>query len=133
MCFTFRFQQLFTPFHLTKLQPRAAVRRHPQVLSTLLLALGLAGWSPMAQACPTATLSWKASPEANIAGYRIYLGTKSGNLPQIGDAGNATSNLLTSLEPATTYYCAVQSYNTAGLASPLSSEIRSEERRVGNE
>lgn len=123
MCFSFRFQQILSRLPLSQIQPRTAVRRLRQVLSVPMLALGTAVLSSTAPASPVVTLSWNANPETDIAGYRIYLGAASGNLARIGDVGNATSHLLTALEPSTTYFCALQAYNTDGIASQLSAEV----------
>jgi hypothetical protein len=68
-------------------------------------------------------LAWNANPETDLAGYKIAYGTTSGALSQTKDVGLATTNTLTGLAPNTTYYCAVQAYNTSGQTSPLSSQI----------
>jgi len=71
----------------------------------------------------TVNVAWDTNPEPNIAGYRVFLGGASGNLAQIQDVGLTTTASLSSLAPATTYYCAVQAYDTLGMASALSGEI----------
>jgi hypothetical protein len=69
------------------------------------------------------TLEWDPNPESDIAGYIVHYGTDKVKFSNIQDVGNATSFPLTDLAPDTTYYFAVQSYNTAGLYSDLSEPI----------
>jgi len=68
-------------------------------------------------------LVWESSPETDVAGYVLYLGTTSGTYSTILDVGNSTSHSFSGLTAGTTYYCRVQAYNSAGLASDLSSEV----------
>jgi len=96
---------------------------HLTAIPVVMLALALPMMTSTAQAQTAVTLVWDANPETNIAGYKVYLGTSSGSYPQIQNVGNTTSTVLSGLIPATTYYCALQSYNTAGLFSELSNEI----------
>lgn len=79
-----------------------------------------------------ATLSWNASAETNIAGYRIYYGTqkRSKDCPSAGeyakkvDIGNRTSYKLNNLQDGTTYYFSVTSYDTNGKESCFSEEMK---------
>ncbi len=68
-------------------------------------------------------LAWDANPESDISGYRVHLGTTSGEYSIVQDVGNRTSFDLSELSPVGTYYCAVQAYNSSGLMSELSVEI----------
>lgn len=86
------------------------------ILAIASLALHAAGQSSV-------TLAWDANPETDIAGYRIHTGTSSGVLTVVQDVGNTTTQTVSSLAPSTTYYFAVQAYNTSGLSSILSSEV----------
>lgn len=74
-------------------------------------------------AAQTVTLGWNPNPEPNIAGYRLYYGTSSGNYNYYVDAGNSTVVTLSSLGEATHYYFAVTAYNSSGIESPFSSEV----------
>jgi hypothetical protein len=69
------------------------------------------------------TIGWKENPEANIAGYKVFLGTASGSYFTNKKVTGTTSTELTGLMPDTRYFCAVQAYNTAGQTSEMSSEI----------
>lgn len=68
-------------------------------------------------------LKWNTNPEPDIAGYVVHYGTRSGALDQVHYTEKVTSTTLGGLEPSTTYYLALQAYNTAGLFSELTSEI----------
>lgn len=68
-------------------------------------------------------VGWNRNPESNIAGYNFFLGTTSGSYPTIKKVVGGTSTVLTGLKPDTTYFCAVQAYDTFGQTSKLSSEI----------
>ena len=91
-------------------------RRHtPVILSFFLTLCGLSAIE--------VKLAWNANPEPDIAGYIVHYGTQSGDLDQFQDTGNVTSTTISGLEPSTTYYLALQAYNTAGLFSDLTAEI----------
>ena len=68
-------------------------------------------------------ITWNTDPNPEIAGYTVYLGTQSGHYSVINDIGNSTKATLSPLIPSTTYYCAVQVYNTLGVSSALSPEL----------
>ncbi len=97
--------------------PKNAVLRH---LTPASLAIFLAIGSSSAM---EVKLRWNANPEPDISGYLVHYGTRSGDLDQIHDAGNVTSTTVSGLEPSTTYYLALQAYNTAGIYSNLTAEI----------
>ena len=94
------------------------------VFLTLFIPFALAS---SAGAQNSASLSWEANPEPDIAGYVLYLGTSSGAMsgvyPMIQDVGNSNGHVFSGLSSGTVYYCAVQAYNTAGQVSALSQEI----------
>jgi hypothetical protein len=77
-----------------------------------------------------ATLSWVApstnqdgTPLTDLAGYKIYYGTASGNYTQNVDAGNVTTYTLTNLTDGQTYYLVATAYNTARFESSYSNEV----------
>jgi hypothetical protein len=75
----------------------------------------------------TANLAWNAVTASNLAGYRVYYGTSSGNYIQAFgqgiDVGNVLAYTVTGLTSGVTYYFAVTAYDTSGNESTYSSEV----------
>ena len=71
----------------------------------------------------TVTLTWDPNTEQDLAGYKLYQGTKSGNYTSSVDAGNKTTCTLSNVEPGITYYYAATAYDTAGNESGYSGEV----------
>ncbi len=75
-------------------------------------------------------VSWDPNTEDDLAGYKLYYGTASGDYgePIVLDAaelvpvGGKLYYLLENLEPATTYYVALTAYDSSGNESALSEE-----------
>ena len=83
--------------------------------------------SPHAAYAASITLAWDASvPSAlsDVAGYKIYYGTQSGNYtyPPI-DVGNVTSYTINNLDKDEIYYLAVNAYASSGEESEFSTEL----------
>ncbi|MEW6382104.1 MAG: Ig-like domain-containing protein [bacterium] len=80
------------------------------------------------------TLEWSENSEPDIAGYKIYYSTGSAGSPYDGtgavegnspiDAGKVTSYTLTGLSDTQSYRFAVTAYDTQGLESEYSNEVR---------
>ncbi|MBW2122995.1 MAG: cadherin-like domain-containing protein [Deltaproteobacteria bacterium] len=68
-------------------------------------------------------LAWHANTEADLAGYRIYYGTSSGNYDSVVDVGNWTSCVIGGLEEGQTYYFAATAYDRCGNESDFSQEV----------
>ncbi len=68
-------------------------------------------------------LAWNANTEPDLAGYRIYLGTSSGNYTSSLQAVKVTSHTLTELNEGTTYYIAMTAFDTSLNESQRSAEI----------
>lgn len=88
------------------------------------------GGDEIANAMGEASLSWNANKEEDIAGYKIYYGTKTrtGNCPFGGyldkvDVGMATSYKMTNLKKGATYYFSTTSYDKGGRESCFSEEV----------
>ena len=62
----------------------------------------------------SATLTWSANTEPDIAGYKIYVGTQSAVYNSPVTLGKVTSYLATSLPGGTTYFFSVTAYDSAG-------------------
>lgn len=81
---------------------------------------------PPAPTTGSATLSWNLGTETDLAGYKIYVGTSSGNYNYPGSpftVGRVTSYTITNLPAGQTYHFALSAYDNAGNSSPLSSEV----------
>lgn len=78
----------------------------------------------------TASLSWDApqtnidgSPVSDLAGYRVYYGTSSGNYTSSVDIGLANAVVIDSLTPGATYYFVITTYDASGNESAYSNEV----------
>jgi len=69
-----------------------------------------------------ASLSWAPNPEADLAGYKLYYGTRSGAYGTPIILGRQTSYTLEGLSEAT-YYFALTAYDTSGNESRYSEEV----------
>ena len=92
-------------------------------LPTFSIAVTAAGTST-----GSATLRWTpptlnedGTPIENLAGYRVYYGTSTGNLNQVLTiaGANVTSAVIQNLTPATWYF-ALKAYNAANVESSFS-------------
>jgi hypothetical protein len=70
----------------------------------------------------TVTVMWTANTEADLQGYRVYVGTQSGARSQTFDVGNVTSTRLT-LPLGSTYFFVVTAYDKSGNESSPSGEL----------
>ncbi len=68
-------------------------------------------------------LAWNRNPEPNIAGYRIYWGTEAGKATNVLDVGNVITAVVP-LPQSGVYYFMATAYDTGGLESLPSAEIR---------
>ncbi|MEP7152475.1 MAG: fibronectin type III domain-containing protein [Nitrospira sp.] len=73
----------------------------------------------------SATVSWNANTEADLAGYRIYVGTRSGSYGFAGpfEVSNSTSFTVPNLPVGTTYFFAVTAFDKSGNESTKSAEV----------
>lgn len=99
----------------------------------ILAILGFAFYTNFALA-GSATVSWNANTESDLAGYRIYYGTspRTGTDPKVCtlcgystkiDVGKVTTYTLTGLNGTGTYYFSVTAYDTSNNESTFSSEV----------
>lgn len=86
-------------------------------IAAMLAAASLA----TARAAESISVSWHPNAEADVSGYTVYLGTRSGQY-DVRHTLSENRIVLSDLQPATTYYVAVQAHNLAGLSSGLSAE-----------
>ena len=95
-----------------------------------LLTILLAVLSVTALAAPPAPkpgavcpLAWNASPDANVAGYKLYAGTASGSYGQTNFVGNVTNTVVTGLADGTVYFFAATTVSTNGTESGFCNEV----------
>lgn len=99
------------------------------LLSPALDCLGGGGDGPtIQQGNPnSATLTWDANSELDLAGYRVYYGTTPGVYIQAKgegiNVGNTTTYQVIDLQVGTQYYFAVTAYDTLGNESDYSDEV----------
>ncbi len=89
----------------------------------LLGALAFISFGRTTYATSDPRLEWDASPDPNIAGYRVYNGESSRDYTHVVDVGLATSVPLTNLSAGVTHYLAVTAYDTNHVESPWSDEV----------
>jgi fibronectin type 3 domain-containing protein len=71
----------------------------------------------------SATLSWTANSESDLAGYNVYQGTTSGSYGPAIDVGNTTIYTAQNLQAGLTYYFATTAYDSSGNESLPSIEV----------
>ncbi len=73
----------------------------------------------------SATLTWAANGESDLAGYKVYRATASGayGAPIATLQGNVVTYVATGLQSGTTYFFVVTAYDSAGNESPVSNEV----------
>jgi hypothetical protein len=70
----------------------------------------------------SATLTWTANTEPDLAGYKIYSGTQSGVYGVPISIGSVTSHVITNLTKGTTYFFTITACDSAGNESPPAPE-----------
>jgi len=69
------------------------------------------------------TVAWNANSEPDLAGYKFFYGTTSGNYTFSTDVGNTTSYTATDLVAGETYYFSAKAYDTSNNESDYSLEL----------
>jgi Fibronectin type III domain len=88
--------------------------------SILFLWVGLIG---AVRADSRVTLGWDASPDGNIAGYKLHYRRANESGMNVIQLGNVTSHILANLVAKIPYYAFVTAYNTTGLESEPSNQV----------
>src|SRR5215813_10870107 len=97
-------------------------------LFILLACLSLAFAATPAQAMQV-QLAWDApvqangTPVPNLAGYKLYYGSQSGQYQTVIPVGMTTMYTVTNISAGQTYYFAATAYDTAGTESAFSNEV----------
>ncbi len=71
------------------------------------------------------TLEWAANQESDLAGYRVYHGTTSGNYGSPANAGKTNTYQYPNLESDKTHYFSITAYDSSGNESAPSPEVSS--------
>lgn len=71
----------------------------------------------------SAVVAWDPNTEADLMGYKLYVGTSSGVYGSPIDVGNFTDYEVRNLEPGRTFYFSVTAYDLSGNESSYSDEI----------
>ena len=71
----------------------------------------------------SATMTWAANTEPDLAGYKIYSGTQSGVYGPPVSVGKVSSYQLANLAKGTTYFITITAYDSAGNESPHAAEV----------
>lgn len=71
----------------------------------------------------TIQVNWNPNTEEDLAGYRLYVGTASGQYGEPVDVGNVTGHVMEiTPQHGATYYFALTAYDTSGNESGYSDE-----------
>lgn len=112
----------------------------PSIMTRIILCIGIAmqlascsggessapaGSTPAATATSSALFEWDANTETDLAGYKIYKGTSSGQFgaPIATLPSSATSYEATGLQKAAAYFFVVTAFDTSGNEGPHSNEL----------
>lgn len=106
-------------------KPRSPYQPTPKTFLSLLALVVLGTFPVQALIQPTSavTLEWDAVPETDIQGYRLFVGTQSGQYDTFHEAGKLTSFEVTQLQVGQTYYFAVLAVGSTGLEGDKSIEL----------
>ena len=90
---------------------------------TAIVAMMLLAAAPAAVQAAQIRLSWDPNTEPDLAGYRLYIGTDSGQYGEPIDLGNVTGHVMEiTPQHGATYYFALTAYDTSGNESGFSDE-----------
>lgn len=102
---------------------RSVLKLATLITTSVLCWLFVIGMIVYAQAA-TIQITWNPNTESDLAGYKVYYGTASGQYGEPTDVGNtAGANFTLTPSVGTTYYFAVSAYDTSGNESVKSAEI----------
>jgi hypothetical protein len=108
------------------------IRRHNRLSTSrkripaaiLVLVLGVTLCLPALAEAFRLTLAWDPNTETDLAGYKIYIGYAPKKYSWIVDVGNRTTGTVDNLVDGSVYYFTLTAYNSKGLESGFSNEIR---------
>jgi len=95
-----------------------------QTISSILAAsLLLLVLFPPRLSASSLTLAWDPNTEPDLAGYKVYYGTQSGDYDDAIDVGDVIQYTVWGLEPETRYYLALTAYDISRNESDFSWEV----------
>jgi hypothetical protein len=68
--------------------------------------------------------TWAISSSPNISGYRVYIGSRSGEADLVNGADIATNSFATNINADGRYFIRVRAYNASGMMSSYSAELQ---------
>lgn len=89
---------------------------------TISLPVTLTVESATPIATRSVTLGWNPNSESDLAGYKLYVGNRSGSYGAPITVGNTTTYTLPNLTVGTTYFFALTAYDINGNESVYSNE-----------
>ena len=114
---------LFGPFRPGRMNFLSCPSSLRPVTCALLIFLALIFFLSTYVQSAQVTLQWDPNLEADVAGYKVYYGTSSGQYQYSLDVGKTTLCTLSALQDGTPYYFAATAYDTAHAESDFSPEI----------
>lgn len=109
-----------------KRQINHAVRLQKLCVNSVLAAIISMGALTATASASTVSLQWDPSPDAAVAGYKVYYEADSSTTPfQVAplDVKNVTAATVNNLDPAHSYSFAVTAYDAAGAESAYSNVV----------
>lgn len=112
--------------------PKKTGKSHGPAFAILAVAMSMAASALVSSAAvvgePTpdtvsVDLAWDPVPETNVVGYRVCIGTASGQYSRIEVTDTDASFTVSGLDRGETYYFAVLAYNDQGVEGKLSDEL----------
>jgi len=101
------------------------------IVVAMLAVFAIDTWLKPMVPIGTATISWNANTEPDLAGYKVYYGTspRTNSCPPGGyydeiDIGNATSHTFNNLAKGKIYYFSITSYDKNNNESCFSDEAQ---------
>lgn len=92
-----------------------------------LVGIGLLLGMPLLAAADSVTLTWQRNTEADLAGYKIHIGSSPRAYTQTIDVGHVTTFGVSGLSPGQTYFFSITAYdifaNESGYSAELSATI----------
>ena len=103
--------------------PACSTFRKILIASTFGVGVFLIPGAVQSATSNSATLQWAANQESDLAGYRAYHGTTSGNYGGPQDIGKTTTYQFVNLASNATHYFSITAYDTSGNESAPSIEV----------